>query len=263
MSNGGGNSLSKRSHVVFLIAVLSLIAQDVAVFAAQAAASKTVIVAVDMSISSQGFKDQYREWTGKIIERLNEGDAIVLIKIMEASQGGGGTSVNESVTLSRIPADMQNNELIKEKVRRKREEELVAKRTQVAKKVEDYLKTQKSSAKRSEIMGAIAAAGKIFRQYGKQKSVLVVFSDMVEDSSLYNFEKLKLTEKKTREIIDNEKSRKAYPNLSGVKVLVVAPSTMNDARYTEITNFWLAYFRGAGAVFERDDYTNMLAAFNE
>ena len=95
---------------------------------------------------------------------------------------------------------------------------------------------------------------------------LLVFSDMMEESPRHNF-KSNLGEREIQAIIDAEKKAGSLPDLKGVKVWVIGANTgtstpNNTAQIYRIQDFWLAYFKAAGANLTKDRYGPTLLNFS-
>ena len=81
-------------------------------------------------------------------------------------------------------------------------------------------------------------AEKAFKNYNRDKSILVILSDMIEDSSEYNFEKENLKDKRIEEIIKREKTKNRMPDLKGAKIYVIAAGAGGSNKFFAIQNFW-------------------------
>lgn len=136
-------------------------------------------------------------------------------------------------------------------------------------KKERFIKTvrallfSKKKAMHTDIMSSLNLAEKIFRTFQRDKSILVIFSDMIEDSSRYNFEREKLTDKRIEEIIREEKIKNRMPYLKDVEVYVVAAASIDPNKFFTIQKFWLRYFKECGADISKENYTNTLLKLNE
>jgi len=116
---------------------------------------------------------------------------------------------------------------------------------------------------RTDIMTSLQVAERVFKTSQQPRKILVILSDMIEDSDAYNFEREELTERRIANIIGQEKNRNRMPQLPDVKVYVAGASAENAARYERIRAFWLEYFKAAGATLLPENYGAALVDFKE
>lgn len=114
---------------------------------------------------------------------------------------------------------------------------------------------------RTDIMTSLQVAERVLNSSPQPRKILVILSDMVEDSDSYNFEREDLTESRIRAIIEREKRLRRVPNLAQVRVYCIGAFARNAARYERIKAFWSEYFTACGAVVT--DYGAALVSFNE
>jgi len=203
---------------------------------AAAAETKTVFVLFDVS----GTDPERKEPDDHVIK---PGDAIVAGLIKDVSLGKASFPINEEFRKMSLWKDKQKNF----------DREVKSKKEEMLKTADDLLKDTQGS-RSTEVMSAIYAAEGVFKKYGKDKNVLVVFSDMIEESPYYNFQKENLTPKRIHQIIDSEKSKKRIPDLKGIKVYVSGASASTSQKMFEIQNFWMEYFKECGAELKKENY---------
>jgi len=126
-------------------------------------------------------------------------------------------------------------------------------------------------APKTDLMNAFQLAEQIFngRKYkGAKHKVLVVFSDMLEQSDSYDFTAELLTDKRIDEIIASERKAGRLPDLRGVDVWCAGATSspvpgvgVDSRKIREIRKFWLAYFKSAGADLGSDRYGPALVNF--
>lgn len=124
-------------------------------------------------------------------------------------------------------------------------------------------------APRTDLLNAFQAADKVFngeRCKASPHKILVVFSDMIEQSRHYDFTREKLTQNRIQEIINTLKKDNQLPNLKGVKVWVAGATAavkggLSPQKIYEIENFWLRYFEACGADLTKDRYSTTLINF--
>jgi hypothetical protein len=221
--------------------------------------SKTIFVLIDYSESVKDSRQDYGDAFKKIIPKLKLGDHLFLWKITELSEMETKPLIDEDFP---IPPPAKNEFYMKQAIA-KAEKEMKIKLEEIEKKVGDFLNSQEQLSRKTAILGSLQIAERVFKKDRKDKAVLVIMSDMIEDSSEYNFERERLTDKRISEIIANENRRKRLPDLSGVEVYVVGAKTPSREQFYNIQNFWLRYFKECGANLSKENYGSALLGFNE
>ena len=122
------------------------------------------------------------------------------------------------------------------------------------------------SSSQTAVMASLEVAGKILngdQLKGANRKILVIFSDMLEESPRYNFTRERLTEQRIRAIVEAERSGGRLPNLQGVTVWKAGASAerLDDDRSRALQAFWIQYFKAAGADLEEDHYGPTLLNF--
>lgn len=125
----------------------------------------------------------------------------------------------------------------------------------------------KGTASKSDIMSGFLYAGKVFAGYPETKhKILLIFSDMIEQTGQYEFTAEHLTQKRIQEIIEHERKSGRLPQLQGVRIWVIGEAESEKGglppiKITEIENFWLAYCKAAGADLDTGRYNSRLLNF--
>lgn len=128
---------------------------------------------------------------------------------------------------------------------------------------------EKTKYPNTDLMNAFGLADKVFNgeecSTTRQK-LLVVFSDMIEQSGHYNFVSIPLDDTAIQSIIAKERKSGQLPKLNGVKVWVAGATASTGAglssnRIHQIQDFWLAYFKACGADLTADRYAPTLLGF--
>lgn len=122
---------------------------------------------------------------------------------------------------------------------------------------------------KTDLMNAFQLADKVFNgsRCGKSRSkILVVFSDMIEQSPRYDFSGERLTERRAEDIIQQERNAGRLPQLQGVKVWVAGATAsarggLSPQRIHDIQAFWIRYFKACGADLTGDRYAATLINF--
>lgn len=116
---------------------------------------------------------------------------------------------------------------------------------------------------KTEIIGGLQVAERVFNSYNQAKNILVIMSDMYEDSKLYRFKNENLTAKRIKSIINNESKIGRLPNLKDVKVYVIGAISKDTKKFIQIRDFWTEYFKASGAELSSHNYGSNLIRFNE
>jgi len=194
----------------------------------------------------QGHRDAW----ARILEHLSEGDRIVLGRISE-----------ETYTHFRPVADRElpvfhaltDNKLdYEEKVR--------AVRKELAEAIDKALASERSP--RTDVMNTLLVAAQIFGGDPRRR-VLVLLSDMLEDSSEYSFEKQRITAPFIAKAIDARRQRKALADLGGATVYVAGASAVTAAKAQEVQRFWVDYIAASNGRLAPQNYGPALVNFNE
>jgi hypothetical protein len=141
---------------------------------------------------------------------------------------------------------------------------------ETAPKISETLKTQKQIRKEyteyTDILGAIHQTTNLieFNAEGgtvkdmedfvlgkirlKSENVIILLSDMIQDSREYNFNKKHgISPEQTTAFLDGLKKTNGIPDLSGCKVFAIGATGRNSSQIDNIQSFWTAYFKQSNA----------------
>ncbi|UCG05289.1 MAG: hypothetical protein JSV83_15370 [Desulfobacterales bacterium] len=212
---------------------------------------RAILVFVDMSGSTNiARRTVYKNAFEKIYQNLRQGDRIIVGTITGRSYIDFKPVVDveipkQSVWVNRISFE-QNLAKTKENIR---------------KQVEGLM-SRKKGTPRTEILNSLNIADTIFHNEKRHK-ILVILSDMVQDSKEYNFSRVKVTDAYTADIIKYRKKNNLIPNLKGVKVYVAGASADEAKKFRSIEKFWNSYFEVTGADFSTHRYGHSLLEFEK
>ena len=212
---------------------------------------RVIVVLVDMSGSTnRARRTVYNEAFEKIFESLGQGDRIVVGTITSRSYIDFKPVVDaeipkQSVWVNRISF----------------EQNLAKTKSNINKQVEGLL-SRKKGTPRTEILNSLNIADTIFHNEKRHK-VLVILSDMVQDSKEYNFYRTKVTDSYISNIIRFRKKNNLVPNLAGVKVYVAGATADEPKKFRSIEKFWNNYFEITGADFSTHRYGHSLLEFEK
>ena len=220
-------------------------------FGKDKAEPRVVLVLVDMSGSTnQARRTVYREAFGKVYENIQPGDRLVV-----------GTITSHSFIEFKPAVDV---EIPKQSIwdNRIRYEQNIAK---TKKNIEDEIErllSQKKGTPYTEILNSLNIADNIFHSE-KRRKVLVILSDMIQDSKSLKFERIKLTRQYTENLISQRRRQNLLPDLSGVRIYVAGASATDSEKFRSIQNFWTQYFVATGADFDPHRYGHSLIEFEK
>ncbi len=131
------------------------------------------------------------------------------------------------------------------------------------KKAEAIVRRPPSGRLGHSILDAMQLAERAFAALPGDQKLLVIFSDMIEQSRRYDFTGENLTAARIDAIIDRERSAGRVPDLQDVEVCVVgagaSPSGgLPPEKLFSIQAFWLKYFEAAGANLPKERYGSAL-----
>jgi len=223
---------------------------------------KITVVLPDLSESTNRLETrrEYSNAFSKILEKVNYGDAIVVSRISDFSLKESRLPIQENIPVFKPRYKSKIYAIAEERTAFDR---LRKKKNQIQIIMDSILFESKRKILRTDIISSLQVAERIFNSYCQQKKVLVIMSDMIEDSKDYNFAKDILTEIHIENIIEQEKRKDRLPNLCGVKVYVVGAGGSTLDQYHGIQNFWLRFFKECGAILLKRDYGSGLILFHE
>ena len=213
---------------------------------------RVIVVLVDMSGSTNhARRTVYSDAFEKIYQNLQQGDRIVVGKITSRSYIDFKPVVDveipkQSIWVNRISFE-QN----------------LAKTEKNIRKDVNRLLSQKKGTPYTEILNSLNIADTIFHSEKKRQKILVVLSDMVQDSKEYNFDRVKVTNKYIADLIRYRKKQDLVPDLSDVKVYVAGASAADSSKFRSIEKFWTRYFAVTGADFSTHRYGHSLIEFEK
>jgi hypothetical protein len=212
---------------------------------------RVVAVFVDMSGSTnQARRTVYRNAFEKIYANLQQGDRIIVGTITGRSYIDFKPVVDAEIPKQSIW------------VNRITFEQNLAKTKKDIKSDVKKLLSAKRGTPRTEIINSLNIADKIFHNEKRQK-ILIILSDMIQDSKEYNFDRVKVTDDYIAEIIRDRRKQNLIPKLNDVKVYVAGASAADSKKFRSIEKFWNRYFVACGADFSLHRYGHSLLEFEK
>ena len=223
--------------------------------AAGATEAKVVVVLFDGSGSAQtdAVRKLYQEAFDQVVKAVRPGDILAADVIADHP-------LTESTFPVNVEFEEGPNRLVTEARTRQ-------KRADVAKRVRDLL-SRPEAVKSTRILDAILVVSRVFRNYDRPRKVLVLCSDMIEESERYNFLRQPPTATAIDRIVGEERTAGRLPELRGVRVYVVGAGAGTYSRlpadhHVRVEKFWLQYFKATGAELDKVRYGASLIEFKE
>jgi hypothetical protein len=252
-------SLLRDAQPLILVAVaLAVWASGLLTSCGSKPKTAVIVVLFDVSASTVETRERYlHDFEKHVLDKLQGGDFLIADLITENPLATRSYPIDE-----KFPAfnPVTDNRLTYEQEMQKRRE-------RIKQVVKDLLQ---QSRKRTNLLDALAMVGKTFNEQrckGMPYKVLIVFSDMIEQSDQYDFASTKLTDARTRQIIETLRKQGRLPDLKGVKVWVAGATAAKQGglkpdKIYEIENFWIEYFKACGAELTRERYAPVLVDFD-
>ena len=209
-----------------------------------------IIILVDMSGSAdQARRTVCKEAFEKIYKNLRHGDRVVVGTITSHSYIDFKPAVDEEIPKKTV----WDNRLQFERNLTKTKENI---RREVNK-----LLSSRGGSPLTEILDSLNIADTIFHDEKERQKILVILSDMIEDSKEYKFDKDKITEEYINRVIRYRREKDLMPSLSGVKVYVAGASAADSNTFRAVQTFWARYFAESKADFSPHRYGHSLINF--
>ena len=212
---------------------------------------RVMAVLVDMSGSTnRARRTLYRNAFDKIYQNLQQGDRIIV-----------GTITGRSYIDFKpvVDAEIPKQSLWVNRI--SYEQNMAKTKKDIQTEVEKLLSRRRGTP-HTEIINSLNIADKIFHNEKRQK-ILIILSDMIQDSKEYNFERVKVTDQYTSQIIRERQKQNLIPKLNNVKVYVAGASATNSKKFRSIEKFWNRYFVACGADFSLHRYGHSLLEFEK
>ena len=212
--------------------------------------SRLIIILVDMSGSAdEARRTVCKEAFEKIYKNLRHGDRVVVGTIASQSYIDFKPAVDEEIPVKTI----WDNRL-------QFERNLTHSKEKIRKEVNRLL-SQKGGYLLTEILDSLNIADAIFHDEKERQKILVILSDMIQDSKEYKFDKDKIKDEYIHKIIRHRRENNFMPRLTGVKVYVAGASAADSNTFRAIQTFWTRYFAETGADFSPYRYGHSLINF--
>lgn len=216
-----------------------------------------IVVFFDVSGSTVSVRSRYKTEFEEILKEARN-DARFVVVMGDRITANTEATLKLPVKARFEPSRGWFGNPLKEKKQREKE-------SQNALKSLDVMLQQSEPA--SDIMSAFRCAGKVFGNYKKTKhKLLIIFSDMIEQSGIYNFATLKLNQRNIQQIIQQEQRDGRIPDLKGVQIWISGFAAaerggLTPKKIKAIEDFWVAYLQAANADVDRAQMSQSLINF--
>ena len=211
---------------------------------------RLIVIFVDMSASAdQARRTVCKEAFEKIYQNLRQGDRVVVGTITSQSYIEFKPAVDEEIPKKTV----WDNRL-------QYERSLTHSREKIRGEVNKLL-SQKQGTLLTEILDSLNIADIIFHDEKERQKILVILSDMIQDSKEYKFDKDNITDEYINNVIRSRQKNKLVPNLANVKVYVAGASAGNSDKFRAVQTFWARYLAESGADFSPHRYGHSLINF--
>lgn len=198
--------------------------------------SKTVVVMIDLSDSTESQRDDYHKYFDDLLATIESGDKLVLMQIALAPTGGSVIALHQeypgfSLFENRDRQRLRQRQLKDEAVR-------------------VFAETLQIIVKETPILDTLLQTERLFASFPNDRRAVVIFSDMQEYSAKgLNFVKGGGVDdpKKVDAVLNHLAADKRLPSLNEVEVYVAGARHQDTSRFLSIKNFWKAYFSRTGA----------------
>ncbi len=223
-------------------------------------AGKAVVVFVDRSQSTQADRELYAQACERILSLIQPGDRIIAGWITDRSVDDFRSHVDEELPPRLPPKTITDIELQYKKRQDAWERDVQARREDVRHKLHELLSWE-STASRTKIIESLRVAGQILGSERRPRKLLILLSDMIEESDLANFTHARLDDTFIRKEISRQQKAGILPDLHGVRVFVAGADAATLERAAAIERFWKQYFEATGAVMDPGGYSRALPKF--
>jgi len=213
--------------------------------------ARVTVVLFDLSASTnvEAIRRQYLTDFNKVLDTVTAGGTIAADIIDDNPLAHSSYPIH--VTFDRYEP-MKENKLDYDRRMR-------ARRDAVAEQAEALIQRRPSGRRGTAVLDSLQLAERVFLTYKDDQKLLVIFSDMIEQSRRYDFTGENLTPARIGQIIARERSAGRIPALNGVEVCVAGAGAeksggISAERFLAIQQFWSQYFEAAGANLPRERY---------
>lgn len=210
---------------------------------------KLIVVFVDLSASVRDVRPYREDWQ-RILRGLQPGDRVIVGVITDKTYTEFRPIVDQEIP--RFNWFKDNSLTYQARVD--------AIRTQLSGGIDPLFSTKRTS--RTAILDSFDLAAKIFHSDSRQP-ILVILSDMLEDSEVAGFERHPASVRLARQLVGQRKAHHSLPDLGGAEVYVAGASASTSSAAHEIERFWVEYIGDVHGHLSSDHYASALIGFSD
>lgn len=183
-----------------------------------------------------------QELTGARLMKLDHGDRIVAMELLEASLEEPPERWSQRVPAREYPDQRVASDSIA--------------RVRFLQNVRDYVRrftdtTSREAARGTDILSTLHDVSEDLRGHPELRATLYIFSDMLQANARLNFEDPSVSP--PAEWVQRSAERGTLPDLDGLCVVVVG-ARVDTRRGQAVKQFWQEYFETTGARLDDEDY---------
>jgi len=209
---------------------------------------RSIMIFIDMSLSTVKDRDNYKTYMGTVVSKLNPGDKLTVCKIIDLTIADFTPLYQTEIPRFDFWKD---NRTLHQRLVVKIHDNLIA-------SVDSVLDSRERIEK-SEIINSFLICDQFMRNKGGRKA-LILLSDMQECSTDYNFEKDRISAEYVDNAILTLRAKGRMPNLHGVEVWVAGAYAKSTEQYFAVQGFWNRFLGEADGTLR--SYSHALLEFD-
>jgi len=222
--------------------------------------AKTVIVAVDLSQSTIGYRGDYLQYFRVILDTMGEGDQLLVVRIGERPSASSSTAMD---------AVIYNTSSITDNPKKIAAKNLNASLLAIR----NFEAMLTSEIQETPILDTVAGSPRLFNLHKSPRQIIVLMSDMMESTkTTANFESKTppFGQKQAEDFLRRLKKDGRITDLRGISVYVAGARELKEdknsaiavARRNAVKWFWTGYFSEAGASLAPEAYATDFLGFD-
>ena len=245
-------------HRPITLAVLLLTQAFLSPGIAATSPGTAVIIFLDFSgsVRSNERAQFRREIETQIIPSLSAGDRLLIAAIHDKTLTKFRPLVQATLPATREFSGWRDNVLKYNRHVKEVEAQVLDLKDKIRTEVADVL-SRRYASPYTDIFSSLLIAQKLFHNEARRK-ILVLMSDMIEDTPEYNFAKIAWSPSAIEKFLAELEGKALIAKLTGVCLYVSGASAKSAALAENIARFWEAYFRRTGADMHPSRYAHVL-----
>ncbi len=214
------------------------------------------VVLLDRSESAKADASIHEEAVKRLVGAVRPGDRFVMASITGTSGNDFRVSMDVALPDAALPQGLTDDPVEYRRRKAAIDEGVSAAMNRIAAEAAAFTR-QEAKAQKSAIFESILVAAPLMLS-DRRHRVLVLLSDMLEDSNGNAFERTPPSDASTQREIARQQRLHTLPDLKGVTVCVAGATASPPERAAAVERFWRSYFEAAGAVVPPGAYARTL-----